>query len=64
MPFVLSLLAGGLCALGYLIWRGVRAYVGAVVQEGIAAGTISALLPHGSHGVIGCRSHYQSPSGA
>ena len=41
---VLSLLAGGLCTLGYLIWRGVRAYVGAVVQEGIAAGTISAFV--------------------
>ena len=36
---VLSLLAGGLCALGYLIWRATRAYVGSVVQEGISAGT-------------------------
>jgi prepilin peptidase CpaA len=36
---VLSLLAGGVCALGYLIWRATRAYVGSVVQEGISAGT-------------------------
>jgi prepilin peptidase CpaA len=36
---VLSLLAGGACALGYLIWRATRAYVGSVVQEGISAGT-------------------------
>jgi len=41
---VLSLLAGGLCALGYLIWRAIRAYAGAVVQEGIAAGAISAFV--------------------
>jgi prepilin peptidase CpaA len=41
---VLSLLAGGLFALGYLIWCAMRAYAVAVVQEGIAAGTISAFV--------------------
>ncbi len=41
---VLSLLAGGLCALGYLMWRAMRAYAGSVVQEGIMAGTVSAFV--------------------
>jgi prepilin peptidase CpaA len=41
---VLSLLAGGLCALGYLMWRAMRAYAGSVVQEGMMAGTVSAFV--------------------
>jgi Flp pilus assembly protein protease CpaA len=41
---VLSLVAGGVCALGYLIWRATRAYVGSVVQEGISAGTVAAFV--------------------
>jgi prepilin peptidase CpaA len=41
---VLSLLAGGLCALGYLIWRATCAYVGSVVQEGISAGTSAGVV--------------------
>ena len=45
---VLSLLVGGVFALGYLIWRAARAYVGSVVQEGIAggmsAGTVAAFI--------------------
>jgi prepilin peptidase CpaA len=44
----LSLLVGGVCALGYLIWRATRAYVGSVVQEGIlagmSAGTVAAFV--------------------
>src|SRR5260370_28316962 len=36
---VLSLLAGGLCALGYLIWRAAPASLCSVVEQSIPAGT-------------------------
>ena len=41
---VLSLLAGGLCALSYLLWRAMRAYAASAMQEGMTAGTISAFV--------------------
>ena len=41
---VLSLLAGGLCALGYLMWRAMRAYAGSVVRDGMTAGTVPACI--------------------
>jgi len=39
-----ALLAGGLGAIGYLLWRGLRASVSSFVQEGAAAAGASALV--------------------
>ena len=38
-----SLLAGGLGAIGYVLWRGLRASVSSFVHEGFAAAGASAL---------------------
>jgi prepilin peptidase CpaA len=39
-----SLLAGGLCAFGYLMWRGLRASVGPLLHEGLMAAIQSAFV--------------------
>ena len=39
-----SLLAGGLCAFGYLIWRGLRASVSPLLHDGITAAIQSAFV--------------------
>ena len=39
-----SLLAGGLGAIGYVLWRGLRASVSSFVHEGFAAAGVSALV--------------------
>ena len=39
-----SLLAGGLGAIGYVLWRGLRAAASSFVQEGVAAAGVSALV--------------------
>jgi prepilin peptidase CpaA len=39
-----SLLAGGLAAIGYVLWRGLRASVSSFVHEGFAAAGVSALI--------------------
>jgi len=41
---VLSLLAGGFGAIGYVLWRAVRASVSSFVHEGFAAAGASALI--------------------
>jgi prepilin peptidase CpaA len=39
-----SLIAGGLCALGYVTWLGLRASVSPFLREGLAAATQSAFV--------------------
>jgi prepilin peptidase CpaA len=39
-----SLLAGGLCAVGYLMWRGLRASVTPLLHEGLTAAIQSAFV--------------------
>jgi prepilin peptidase CpaA len=41
---VLSLIAGGLCAAAYLIWRAFRASINPLLHDGLAAGTLSAFV--------------------
>jgi len=41
---LLALLAGGLGAIGYVLWRALRASVSSFVHEGLAAAVASALL--------------------
>jgi len=41
---LLSLLAGGLGAIGYVLWRALRASVSSFVREGIAAAGASAMI--------------------
>jgi prepilin peptidase CpaA len=41
---ILSLVAGGLGAIGYVVWRAVRASVSSLVHEGLAAAGASAFV--------------------